>query len=230
MKKFLLLNLAAAFSFFFSTSPTHAMTIPHMLHLDGLIFFQGLEVDDPLITTQIRFGEIDKITVKKTANPVVLAEKIVSPSPVKKLSIKPLLTKVEVEEKDVVTQTVPTPTHTPTPTPQPVVTTSHPVGGLDVEKLFSMINGHRTSIGLAPFQKDANLCSLAQSRAPELPGEIANGSIHAGFRSRNLPYWATENMIHQDTEEEAFSWWMNSGLHRISIEGSHKYSCGACQG
>jgi uncharacterized protein YkwD len=103
-------------------------------------------------------------------------------------------------------------------------------GSLNADVLFNMINTHRSSIGLPPFQKDAGLCSVAQSRAPELYSEVFGGYMHAGFYARNLPYWATENMIHQDTEQAAFNWWMNSSVHRGAIEGNYTHACGACQG
>ena len=110
------------------------------------------------------------------------------------------------------------------PAPAPVA------GSLNADILFNMINSHRQSIGLPALQKDPNICAVAQSRAPELYNEIFGGYMHAGFYARNLPYWATENMIHQNTEAEAFNWWMNSGIHRAAIEGNYTHACGACQG
>ena len=233
MKKFLTTSLIAAILSLTFPSISFGMTLPQTLHVDGLTFSQGLIVEstnkNPAVT-QVHFGNIEKIIVKQHKQSHVLAEKVISPAPVKKKSVpKSLIPIAEAAEKEVVVTPTSLPTQTPTPTLQPATITSN-AGGLDAEKLFSMINTHRASIGLASFQKDANLCSLAQSRAPELPGEIMNGTIHAGFRNRNLPYWATENMIHQDTEQQAFNWWMNSSLHRSAIEGSHTYACGACQG
>jgi len=94
-----------------------------------------------------------------------------------------------------------------------------------------MINDIRAQNGLAPFEKDAALCAIAQSRAPEIYSEIfVTHTMHAGFYGRNLPYWATENLIHQNTEAEAVNWWMNSPVHRAAILGNYKFSCGACLG
>lgn len=104
-------------------------------------------------------------------------------------------------------------------------------GGLSADELFAMVNAHRAAKGLPPFQQDPNLAQVAQSRAPELQGEIyGGGGMHAGFYSRNLPYRATENMISQNTEQEALNWWLNSPVHRSAIEGSYSNASVACDG
>jgi uncharacterized protein YkwD len=102
---------------------------------------------------------------------------------------------------------------------------------LSSEVLFQKINNHRAKIGLPAFQKDERICQVAQSRAPELYREIfVTRRMHQGFYGRKLPYWATENMIHQNTEDQAFNWWMRSYIHRKAIQGNYKYACGACSG
>lgn len=128
---------------------------------------------------------------------------------------------------------------TPTPLPpvnlNPYLTstssaTTQPTS-LNSEIIFAMINDYRKSKSLAPFEKDAQLCSLAQLRAPELYNEIfVTGHIHEGFYSRNIPYWITENMASYPTEEFMVKWWLNSPIHRSAIEGNYTYSCGACSG
>ncbi len=100
---------------------------------------------------------------------------------------------------------------------------------LNAEILFSLVNQHRTSIGLPNFEKDERICQVAASRAPELYNEIwVTHTMHAGFYARNLPYWATENIISMTTEQSALNWWLNSPIHRQAIEGNYKYSCVAC--
>lgn len=129
------------------------------------------------------------------------------------------------------TPVVATPTHVPV---TPVVTQSAPEAEgaqLNADVLFSMVNDVRVQNGLAPFEKDQTICDIVASRAPELYNEIfVNYNMHAGFYNRNLPYWATENMIYQNTEQQALNWWLNSSVHRSAIFGDYKFSCCACQG
>lgn len=103
--------------------------------------------------------------------------------------------------------------------------------GLNADVLFELVNNYRDSIQLPRFEKEERVCKLAQERTPELYNEIfVNGNMHAGLYNRNLPYWITENMIHLQTEEGALNWWLNSSVHRNSIQGNYKYSCVACEG
>lgn len=106
-------------------------------------------------------------------------------------------------------------------------------GGLSPEVIFSMVNQIRVNAGLAPFEKDDRLCALANERAPELYNEIyVNGNMHAGLarRQSSIPYWVTENMISQQTEQQAVNWWMNSPVHRSAIMGSYTHACVSCSG
>jgi uncharacterized protein YkwD len=141
-----------------------------------------------------------------------------------------------------------TPTRTPsvTITPNPTVAVQAAVayntspevtpstsGGLNPDTIFTMVNQIRVQNGLAPFEKSAEVCALANERAPELHAEIfVNGNMHAGLARRQptIPYWITENMIHQNTEQQAVTWWMNSPIHRSAILGSHTNACVSCQG
>lgn len=106
-----------------------------------------------------------------------------------------------------------------------------PAATLSAEILFEMVNNHRASIALPAFEKEAQVCSVAEARKQGIADEIFNGlPMHAGFYNMNLPYWATENMIYQHTEQEALTWWLNSPVHRSAIEGNYKYACGVCNG
>lgn len=128
----------------------------------------------------------------------------------------------------------PTPTNATevsvTPTIKPEVSSLSTVGGLDADKLFTMSNDYRKARGLAPFQKDDKTCALAASRAPEVSGEVAAGTLHSGLKARSLDYWNTENIIAMSTEESAFNWWINDKIHHDAIVGNFKYSCVACHG
>ncbi len=141
-----------------------------------------------------------------------------------------------------VAQATPTPTAAvPTPTVEvqaavaynTEVSPASSTGGLNPEVIFSMVNQIRTQNGLAPFAKDDRVCAIADARAPELYNEIyVNGNMHAGIarRQSEIPYWITENMISQNTEQQAVNWWMNSPIHRSAILGNHTHSCVSCSG
>jgi uncharacterized protein YkwD len=104
-------------------------------------------------------------------------------------------------------------------------------GVLNADVLFSLVNQTRMNAGLPEFEKHPDICSIAWSRAPELDNEIYGSSyMHAGFHARDLPFWATENMISQQTETDALNWWLNSSVHRAAIFGDYKYACTACAG
>jgi uncharacterized protein YkwD len=130
----------------------------------------------------------------------------------------------------------------PTSTPSPIIkptaavpaSTSVPAAstsGLNADVLFSMVNNHRTSIGLHELQKDEKTCSLATVRASEIAAEMAAGTLHSGMYGRNMPYWNTENAIALGTEEAAFNWWLNEPVHRGAIESkNYTNSCVACSG
>lgn len=146
-----------------------------------------------------------------------------------------IMTKVGPEDTE---ETV-TVTPTPLPIVSPVIAISQPVTDLQVSSgsnlnadvLFNMVNAYRAQVGLAPFQKDNRICVVAASRAPELDGEIwVTHTMHAGFHARNLPYFATENVISMRTEQEALTWWLNSPVHRAALLGNWKYACIACSG
>lgn len=105
--------------------------------------------------------------------------------------------------------------------------------GLNADLLFDMVNQHRTQKGLPTFTKSPDLCSVAQSRAPELNHEInGGGGMHAGMRKRqaSLSYRVNENIISNRNESSALKWWLNSSVHRKAIEGNYTHSCTACSG
>jgi len=118
---------------------------------------------------------------------------------------------------------------TPIPTPH-VTDPGQQIANLDSDKIFNLINQHRVSLGLAPFELENSVCELAQVRSTELAGELANGTVHSGLYNRNLPYWIWENAKVGSGEEETVAWWLASSLHHQSIVGDYKYSCVKCSG
>ena len=101
---------------------------------------------------------------------------------------------------------------------------------LNSDKIFELVNQYRASLGLPAFEREASVCDLAQVRSSKLAGELANGTIHSGLYSRNLPYWIWENAKVGSNEEETIAWWISSPLHRQSIVSDYKYSCVKCTG
>lgn len=102
---------------------------------------------------------------------------------------------------------------------------------LNANVLLDLVNKHREELNLSPFQKDEKICQIAKSRAPELHNEIfVNGPMHKGLRALSLPYRAIENIIYIKSEQEALNWWLNSYVHKKTIEGNYKYSCLSCLG
>lgn len=133
----------------------------------------------------------------------------------------------------------PTPSPTALPTPAPAAVTAQTgsntsTGGLNADILFDMSNNHRAGKGLASFQKDERICSLAAARAPQIAAEISGGYMHAGMNSHNFPYRFTENIVTMRTEAEAFNFWLNDGraddIHQVQIEAPNTHSCVACNG
>ncbi len=131
---------------------------------------------------------------------------------------------------------------TPSPAPSISVMPSAPVSSqgitpnttgsvLNADVLFGLVNAARAQYGLPAFQKNDQLCAVASSRAPEIDGEIwVTHTMHAGFYGRNLPFWATENLISMGSEQAALNWWLNSPVHRAAVLGSWQYACVACAG
>lgn len=101
---------------------------------------------------------------------------------------------------------------------------------LDSDKIFNSINQYRISSGLKAFEKEDSVCSLAQTRSTEIPGEIQKGVLHSGLYNRNLPYWIWENAKIGTNEEATVAWWLASPIHHQSIVGDYKFSCVKCTG
>ncbi len=122
------------------------------------------------------------------------------------------------------------PTVSPTSMPQLESQMASGSATLDSDKIFNLINEYRKFRGLAPFEKDDKVCSLAATRSIEIPAEIRNGRLHAGLYNRALPYWIFENAKYGSNEDGTVAWWLASPIHHESIVGDYKYSCVKCTG
>jgi uncharacterized protein YkwD len=240
--------LLVSSTFLSTASFVHAETfvLPQEFQHPGLTFSQSLHFDSPkklaVHSSTIQFSLSKKLSLKDEKKQaqlenIVLAPtlepKVPTPIPTEEVSATqtPTLLPAQPTTKPYTpnpntTVAVPTPTAAPAVTQTAATTT----GGLSGDKLFSMSNAYRQSKGLAPFEKDERACTLAASRAPEINGEIAAGTMHSGLRARALPYWNTENIISMNSEDAAFNWWVNDPIHHDAIVGSYKYSCVACSG
>jgi uncharacterized protein YkwD len=171
-----------------------------------------------------------------TPKPTKGGDEVMGPEkPEEKETTKPTPTKTSAPSNTPTpstSKTEPTPTEAPTtaPTRNTQAAGNTSTGGLNADALFSMSNNYRAGLGLAPFQTDERICSLAAARAPEIAAEIAGGYMHAGKDSHSFPYRFTENIITMRSEAEAFNWWVNDYIHRVQIEQNNTHSCVACQG
>jgi len=124
-----------------------------------------------------------------------------------------------------------TPTQAPTGTAVPASATDTTSIQLNADKLFDMVNTYRASANLPAYQKEDRICKLADERVVEIYDEIwVTYSMHSGLRRRNLDYWVWENLIYQNTEEQALNWWINSPIHNKGLLSDMHYSCARCSG
>ncbi|RJQ26502.1 hypothetical protein C4577_03290 [Candidatus Parcubacteria bacterium] len=108
---------------------------------------------------------------------------------------------------------------------------SNTPNNLDSNTLFDLVNDYRAKLSLKKFVKNDNLCEVAKSREHEMYREIfVTGRLHSGLYNRNLPYWVFENLIYEFSEQKALNWWLNSYIHKKTIENDYKYSCVYCRG
>jgi uncharacterized protein YkwD len=247
MKQKLLLHRFATVAltlgiFLSGASLAHAETFtpPQQYSYEGLTFSDPLtyEGKTPKSTSHLSFSSHHpKLEIAKTDQQKPLEAIIITPTitdtPTQGPSVLPTPLVAPDPTKAVLASTIVPATTTPTTapyTPTPPTATATNPGGLNPDTLFSMVNSYRQSKGLPAFQKDDKTCSLAASRAPEIAGEIAAGTMHSGLQARNLPYWNSENIISMNSEAAAFNWWINDTIHRQAIESNNTYSCVACSG
>lgn len=245
--------LIATGTFLFAASFVQADTFsfPQLYHYEGLTFSNPLTYTKtptiPEPTTTISFSTKHKLLINKndtlkpleaivltpTASTVDPTSPVTMPQPTPTIYIQPTTTELMTQDESI--SSTPTPTQQPTATDTPAPASYTPAsqsnpGGLNAADLFSMVNSYRASQGLPAFQQDAKTCSLAQERAPEVAGEVANGDMHAGLIAMNLPYWNTENIISMNSDQAAFNWWLGDPIHHAAIVSNNTYSCVACSG
>jgi len=218
--------------FFACTSQAQAKTTDTALTFAGLSFGGKTSIQPHFSFSPASSAHLT-VTKKHT---ISLADVMNTSSPLPSPTSEPRQTPISQVSEQIIQSAVITATPTPippTPTPttssSPLTTSSNP-GGLNAYIIWSMVNAHRTGMGLPAFQQDPRSCSLAQARAPEILGEIESGHMHAGMYGRNLPYWNTENIITMNSEAGAVNWWLGDDIHRRQIEGNFTYSCVACSG
>lgn len=102
---------------------------------------------------------------------------------------------------------------------------------LNPDRIFDLVNTYRISHGLLRFQKDDRICAIAKERSAQVYNEIfVTGALDAGLAGMHLPFFVTENIIYDDTEQNAVNWWLNDSTHLQIITGNYTYSCVACSG
>ncbi|HMS22817.1 MAG TPA: hypothetical protein PKA38_03585 [Candidatus Levybacteria bacterium] len=179
-------------------------------------------VDRCLVTQYIVLGKSECVKTDKEKTTITVKTQAKDLLPTQTLLQHPKEEKKNEEPK----------TSEPTSTPDIAYSyTTIPSATLSAEVLFQLVNTHRKEMSLPEFTRNEPVCDVAYSRKEEIVQEIfVTRSLHAGFYAKNLPYYATENMIWQHTEQESLNWWLNSPVHRAAIEGTYKYACGVCNG
>ena len=102
------------------------------------------------------------------------------------------------------------------------------------DDFMELVNNHRINIGLSPLIHDEGMGTIARKHSQNM----ANGSVaigHDGFSDRcsqaeNLlgggNYCAENVAVGQKSVQAAFSFWMNSSVHRANIESARSTHAG----
>lgn len=230
------------------------LAFPASAHADIMIIPLASEIDTQNLTRTI--GVPDSIPVRTSTAAItfdtprtivgmnILEHEgiiaVVNSPTMEVFSVTPTYTAIITPSQPKISPTIP-PTPIPTKIPELIILKStnneiqepkQVTGSHDgmAEQLFSMTNTFRAERGLPALRKDERTCNLAASRAPEVAGEVATGTLHSGLYSRAIPYWNTENIISMHSAEAAFNWWINDKIHHDAIVGNYTYSCVACVG
>jgi uncharacterized protein YkwD len=247
MKKRPVLHQLASFciaaSVFFSgaaAAQANTFNLPQQFTVPGLIFSAPLIYSHPFSShssIKISFTKTPELKINKEDRKKPLESIIVTP-PIATPEITTANTPETTPTIDVKAVATELETQSPTSTPTPEPTTpanytpapqANP-GGLNAVDIFGMVNAYRQQQGLPAFQEDPRACTVAQERAPQVAGEVASGTMHAGLKALNLPYWDTENIISMNSDQAAFNWWINDPIHHDAIVSHATYSCIACSG
>ncbi len=193
---------------------------------------QSLNVINPNTNIElvIKPEEPKEVTVEQPPVTFTVVQPTPKPTPEPEEESKE---KIEIIKEAKAQEPSPSPSASPTstPTPQPSLTPSGSTStDSNGERMFAMVNEYRAGKGLTSFEKDGRLCEIATKRAPQINGELSNGTLHKGFKDLNLPYWATENIAAYSTLEQNLKFWLSDYIHKKAIESDNKYSCTACSG
>lgn len=203
-------------------------------------------VGETVIEENSEVEELEKIILVPSPSPEQSIDPEVVTGPILPQTVirpEPKVAKVEIVEEAEASDSVkikttvsPSPSSTvaasatPSPTPTPTPAASNVSLSGNSQRMFDMVNEYRKGKGLAAFEKDSRLCEIAEKRAPQVNGELANGTLHKGFKDLNLPYWSTENIVAYSTLEQNLKFWLSDYIHKKAIESDHKYSCTSCSG
>ena len=243
---FALFSIAASV-FFFGAAIAHANTFnpPQQYTVPGLTFSSPLTYSHPLpshSSTEIAFTNTPELHIakenKKKPLEAIIVTPTITPQPITPADTAPQITPTidvqavatELETQQPTSTPIPEPTTPATPTTNYTPAPQDNPGGLNAADIFGMVNTYRASQGLPAFQEDPRACTVAQERAPQVAGEVASGTMHAGLKALNLPYWDTENIISMNSDQGAFNWWINDPIHHDAIVSHNVYSCIACSG
>jgi uncharacterized protein YkwD len=194
--------------------------------LAGQIDTMDVSRDAPDFLSEVMDISTASATQTPTISPTPSARPTAKSSP--KTSLKP-----SISPKITLKITVsPKPTASLSPiVKKPISSVSVSPASLSGDVIFDLVNQHRVSIGRPALIKDTVLCSIAQTRAPQVSDELYGGKkMHSGFYALNLPYWATENIAAYATESQTVKWWLSDYIHKKAIEGTATHSCAACSG
>lgn len=103
--------------------------------------------------------------------------------------------------------------------PQP---TKYEVGPPDAQELLELVNAERVKVGVGPLVIDERLNQSAQAKADDMAKNNYFDHVDAtgkhGYEyvkdyAPGLCKQAGENIVGEDTSNDAVSWWINSPLH-----------------
>jgi len=92
------------------------------------------------------------------------------------------------------------------------------------DKLFFLINEYREQNNLPAFEKNDELCSIAEKRSNNYL------DYHKGFLAEysSYPYKVSENVTTGLEPNDAFQGWKGSPAHNAAMLADWKYACVAC--
>lgn len=213
------------FSLFIDSPTPQDQTTVSVTAIKSVSLTQPPSIITPIVIT---ITPTSTLTSTQTPSPTEYMISLQTPTPTKTVShtLTPSPTSISNSAISPTPTAIPTIAVTPVNTPQ-----NTQAKGLNADVIFNLVNQHRNSIGLPALQKDSRVCAIAEQRAPQVYNEIfITHNLDAGLHAMQIPYWITEDIINDDTEQDAVDWWLGDPTHRQVIEGNYSYSCVACSG